>query len=323
MTPRQRIGARNATKEDEMASQGSWERLPYEEWASTKKTLHMCMQMLGKARLALAPPQPQWLHTCLYLTGHGFTTGPMPYRSMIVSMGIDVFETVLWINLSDGRRASVPLGSARCVADIWADFRGALNELGLELDIWEKPQETTDVTHFSENRHDCTMDPAQVQRFHRVLSAVYGAFEEFRSTFFGRSGVQFWWGAFDLAVLLYTGKPLTPPEDRGYIMRYDLDAEHLNAGFWPGDDNSPNPVIYGYLVPQPAGCDIVPIEPEHGDWVEAMGEWMLPYDKVWTCEDPKRAILDFLNSVYDVALTNGEWNAEAHRCALPDPPLRS
>ena len=25
-------------------------------------------------------------------------------------------------------------------------------------------------------------------------------------------------------------------------MRYDLDAEHMNAGFWPGDDNNRFPV---------------------------------------------------------------------------------
>ena len=46
----------------------------------------------------------------------------------------------------------------------------------------------------------------QAQRFHRVLSSVNAVFEEFRSPFFGRSGVQFWWGGFDLAVLLFNGR---------------------------------------------------------------------------------------------------------------------
>ena len=55
-----------------------WPALPYEQWAATKRTLHMCAQMLGKAALALAPPQPEWLHARLCLDARGFTTGAMP-----------------------------------------------------------------------------------------------------------------------------------------------------------------------------------------------------------------------------------------------------
>jgi Family of unknown function (DUF5996) len=60
-------------------------------------------------------------------------------------------------------------------------------------------------------------------------------------------------------------------------MRYDLDAEHLNAGFWPGDDRAPGAAFYGYLlVPQPPGCETAPMEPPHAGWVEEMGMWLLP-----------------------------------------------
>ena len=44
-----------------------WPALPYEEWAATKKTLHMYAQMLGKLRLAIEPPQPEWLNVSLQL----------------------------------------------------------------------------------------------------------------------------------------------------------------------------------------------------------------------------------------------------------------
>ena len=46
--------------------------------------------MLGKARLALALPQPEWLHTCLYLVGRGFPAGAMPFGGDVVSVAIDV-----------------------------------------------------------------------------------------------------------------------------------------------------------------------------------------------------------------------------------------
>lgn len=297
----------------------AWPALPYDEWAPTKKTLQMCAQMLGKARLEMSPPQPEWLHACLYVDTRGFTTGPMPYGDRIVSMGIDVFQGMLWIESSDGNDTAVLLGEDRCVADIWADFREGLDDLDIDVDIWQKPQEIADTTPFSENRHDCTFVLEHAQRYHHVLCTLYGVFEEFRSKFFGRSSVQLWWGAFDFAVLLFNGRHAAAPDDKGYIMRYDLDAEHFNAGFWVGDDSAPQPGFYAYLVPRPPDCETAPIEPAHAGWVEGMGEWMMSYETVRTCDDPRKAILDFLGSVYRVAVTQGGWDVKAHEYRPPAP----
>ena len=295
----------------------AWPELPYAEWAPTKKTLQMCTQMLGKTRLALAPPQPEWLHSCLYLDARGFTTGAMPCGSGLLNAGIDVFDSVMWVSSSTGERRSVALGQGRCIADVWRDYDAALIGLGVTTDVWEKPQELADETPFSQNTHDCTFVPVHAQRYLTVLAAAQGVFEEFRSTFFGRSGVQFWWGAFDLAVLLFSGKHADPPQDKGFIMRYDLDAEHLNAGFWPGDDSAPTPAFYAYIVPTPPGCAEAPVVPETAGWVESMGEWMLPYDAVLACPDPRQAVLDFLRSVYGVALDNAGWDELDHRYLAP------
>jgi hypothetical protein len=283
----------------------------------TKKTLHLVTQMLGKAKLALLPPQPEWLHARLLLDAHGFTTGAMPYRSTVVTMGIDVFRGELWIAGPCGRRSAVALGPDRTVSAIWSDFQSALSGLGLELDLWEKPQELADATPFSENDHDRTFVPEQARRFHRVLSAINPVFEEFRSQFFGRSGVQFWWGSFDLTVLLFNGRATPAPAGSGYIMRYDLDAEHLNAGFWAGDDSAPEPGLYAYVVPRPPGCEAAPMAPDYAGWIEAMGEWMMPYEEVRTCGDPRQAILDFLGSAYAAARSLGGWGAGSHRYDLP------
>ena len=122
-------------------------------------------------------------------------------------------------------------------------------------------------------------------------------FEEFRSPFFGRSGVQFWWGGCDFTVALFNGRAASAPTDLGYIMQYDLDAEHFNAGFWPGDDSAPEPSLYAYLVPRPPGCEGAPIAPPFAGWVETMGEWMMSYAEVRTCGDPRQAILDFLEAL--------------------------
>jgi len=173
-----------------MTEHADWPELPPSEWAPTRNTLHMVAQMLGKAKLALAPPQPEWLHVPLFLDPQGLVTGPIPCGARTVAMGIDVFAGRLWLASSDRRQAAIALGRDRTIAAVWGDFRDGLARLGLELDLWEKPQEVADTTPFSQNTRDGAFVPEHAQRFHRVLSSINGVFEEFRSRFFGRSGVS-------------------------------------------------------------------------------------------------------------------------------------
>lgn len=291
--------------------------LPYGDWAPTKKTLHMVTQMVGKARLALAPPQPEWLHACLYLDARGFTTGAIPYRASVITIRIDLYDSAILVERNGDHRARVELGPSRTVATIWGEFQDALATLGVEADIWDKPQELTEPLPFASNTVDQTFDGEHARTFHRVLCAIDGTFEQFRSSFFGRTGVQFWWGSFDFCVLVFNGKHLPPPRDRGFIMRYDLDAEHINAGFWPGDDESPEATFFAYIVPQPEGCEIAPIKPSHAGWHGPKNEWTLPYEAVRASGDPHAAIAQFLDSVYRFAIAAGGWNAEALRYDKP------
>jgi hypothetical protein len=294
-----------------------WPALPYEEWAATKKTLQMYTQMAGKVRLALAPPQPEWLATCLYMTARGLTTGPMPYGDLAVELVFDFYGHTLSVLVSDGRVRAIPLGPARTVAAFYRNLMDAFADLGIKVDIWSKPQELDDATPFDENEHDGSYDADQVVRWFTIMGAVDNVFEEWRSRFFGRTGLQFWWGAFDLGVLRFTGRHVDPPQDRGYIMRYDLDAEFMNAGFWPGDDKNPSPVFYAYLHPQPPGCDVAPIDPSSAAWVEQMGEWVLPYDEVRTSADPRKTLMGFLDCIYGLAGDIGGWDLLDFEYAKP------
>src|SRR5215218_2831036 len=52
--------------------------LPFDAWATTKDTLHLWAQVVGKVRLALAPPRNHWWHVTLHLDVRGLTTRPFP-----------------------------------------------------------------------------------------------------------------------------------------------------------------------------------------------------------------------------------------------------
>lgn len=299
-----------------------WPRLPFTEWADTKQTVQLYSQMLGKTRLSLSPPQPEWLGSGLDVTSRGLTTGAMPWGTASVEVALDFIDHELRVDTSDGKSARIELLPAKSVATVYEILRGIYDDFGIDVDIWDKPQEVDDVTRFADDVDHATYDPVAVRTWWTVISAVRNVFDEWRSPFFGRSAIQFWWGAFDLAVMRFNGEHAEAPDDRGYIMRYDLDAEFMNAGFWPGDDNAANPVFYAYINPKPDDCELAPINAEGAAWIEQMGEWMLPYDAVLASEDPRRALLEFLDSVYAVAGSHGGWDLERHAYTLPAPTKR-
>ncbi|MHB9004237.1 MAG: DUF5996 family protein [Coriobacteriia bacterium] len=299
-----------------------WPALPYAEWAATKKTVQLYTQILGKTKLELAPLQPQWLAASLEVTARGLTTGAMPWGTMSVEVSLDFHDHTLRVALSDGRLAEVSLLDLPTVADVWSHVSDIYAEFGITVDMWAKPQEVEDTTCMSSDTRPAEYDPVAVARWWTVTSAVRGVFDEWRSPFFGRTHVPFWWGAFDLAVLRFTGKKAVPPEDRGYIMRYDLDAEFMNAGFWPGDDSAPDPILYAYIYPKPEACELAPINPKGAAWIEQMGEWVMPYETALETRDPRKAIPEFLDAVYSIAGEYGGWDLSSYTYEEPSEPVR-
>jgi len=300
----------------------AWPELPYDEWSGTQKSLHLYAQMLGKLRLALSPQLPDWFGARLYTGARWITTGTMPHGTCTVEARIDFVEHDLVIDVSDGSRRKVPLLPARCVAEVWADLLAALEDLGIVVDLWSKPQEIANLTPLDRDRVHCVYDPDYVMRWFAVLNAVENVFDRWRSRFFGRSGVQFWWGSFDLSVVLFSGKRLVPPPGIGYIRRYDADAEHLSAGFWPGNDEAPQPQFYAYLLPHPKGAERQEVRPKQAVWGAGMGEWFLPYDAVREADDPEATLMEFLDSVYEIVWPAAGQDLGDLTYVPPPPPQR-
>ena len=72
--------------------------LTYGEWRDTCDTVHMLLQMMGKAKLQSMDPQPEWKQVVLDADANGFTTGLIPF-------GADGFEIKL--NIADAEMAGI------------------------------------------------------------------------------------------------------------------------------------------------------------------------------------------------------------------------
>jgi hypothetical protein len=285
-------------------------------WGPTKKSLHLYLQMLGKVRVALSPPQPNWLFTALYLVPRGVTTGPIPLHGSSLEALLDVFSSEIVVQRSTGAVVRVPLLPVRTVAEVFADFRAALDEVGAECVISPIPQEVPDTTPLDEDRRPSEYDAEAVRRWFDASTATAAIFDRWRAHFFGRTGIQVWWGALDVALLLFNGKHVTPPADRGYIMKYDLDAELMNAGLYYGDESNP-PFFYGYIYPQPPAAPTLPIAPVSASWSTALGEWVLPYSAVSESPDPAAELSAFLDAIYRNCIEAAAWDRDALRYDAP------
>lgn len=256
-----------------------WPDVDVAKWAATKKSFHLYAQMLGKLRVALSPAQPNWMFTSLSLSARGLTTGAMPWHGTSLEASLDVFSSELVVERSTGACRRIALVPARTVAEIFAELQTALESLDVTCTISTAPQELPDATPLHTDRRPADYEPEAVRRWFAAATATASIFDEWRSLFFGRTGVQVWWGAFDVSLLLFGGKHVPAPTDRGYIMKYDLDAELMAAGLYYGDEQTA-PFFYGYIFPQPAGAESLPIAPAAAAWSDAIKEWVLPYDAV-------------------------------------------
>jgi Family of unknown function (DUF5996) len=295
-----------------------WPEIEVSLWGGTKRSLHMYSQMLGKIKLAAAPMQPNWMFTALLLTPRGFTTGFLPWRGESFEVTLDVFDSTIAIDRSNGAREAVRLLPVRTIAEIYAELSAALATLEIDVPISTTPQEVPDTTPFDQDRRPAQYDPAAVVRWFAAATATWGVFDAWRARFFGRDAIALWWGAFDIGLMLFSGKHAPAPTDRGYLFKYDLDAEMMNVGLYFGDAQNA-PFFYGYIYPEPNGCETLEIGPDAATWSGQLREWVLPYAEVRSAADPAALVHTFIDAIYEQTFAAAGWERGAYSYSAPKP----
>jgi hypothetical protein len=275
----------------------------------------MWTQVIGKIRLALAPMTNHWWHTTLYVTSRGLTTSPIPYGTRIFQIDFDFIEHLLRIEMSDGNEASLTL-APRSVAEFYREIMAALRSLGITLTIWTTPVEVEDRTPFEQDRHHAAYDPEHVTRYWRILLQADRVLKEFRARFIGKvSPVHFFWGAFDIAVTRFSGRPAPKhpgaPNVAHFVPLEAYSHEVSSCGFWPGGGVVHTPAFYAYAYPEPQGFKDYPIQPTAAFYSTELKEFLLPYEEVRTAKSPDQVLLAFLQSTYEAAANLGKWDRAA------------
>lgn len=293
----------------------AWPELPLAEWQDTCATLHMWTQIIGKVRLALAPPVNHWWQVTLYVTPRGLTTSPIPRGTRTFAIDFDFLDHALRFATSDGDLGALPLRQ-QPVANFYAETRAALRSLDLDVAIRGTPVEVEDPIPFELDRRHAAYDPDAAQRFWRVLCQASRVFTDFRSRFIGKvSPVHFFWGGFDLAVTRFSGRraprhgPL--PNVPDFVVQEAYSHEVSSLGFWPGGGPVSGPAFYAYAYPEPEGFNDAPVAPEGAYYSRELGEFLLPYEIVRSAASPDAALLAFAQTTYEAAADRAGWERAA------------
>ncbi|MCC8965939.1 hypothetical protein H8A95_27365 [Bradyrhizobium sp. Pear76] len=296
-----------------------WPELPTAAWRDSSATLQLFTQIAGKIRLAKSPWLNHSWHVTLYVTARGLTTSPIPDGDHTFQIDFDFIDHLLRISTSDGAERQFAL-AGQSVASFYTTVMADLKRLGIEIAIDELPNEVADPIRFSQDTQHAAYDADAVRRFHQILVNCDRVFKQFRTGFLGKaSPVHFFWGSFDLAVTRFSGRaaPQHPggvPHLPDAVAHEAYSHEVSSAGFWPGGAID-YPAFYSYAYPEPAGYRSTSVRPDAAFFSEALGEFILPYDAVRTAVDPDKALLDFLQSSYEAAAINANWDRDALECA--------
>jgi uncharacterized protein DUF5996 len=289
----------------------AWPALPpYREWRETCDTLHAHTQVLGKLAVALAPPEPELQHAALRLTARGWETAPLPAPdgSGAFVVALDLRAHVALAEHSDGRARRIALTPDRRVGEVTTELLGALRELAGPVEINPTPQEVPWGAPLDEDREHARYDSDAVTTYFAAATRAALALAAFRAPYRGRSTpVNAWWGSFDLAVNLFSGKPAEPPSE-DFIMRNAMDAQEVAVGWWPGDERYDRPAFYAYAHPAPDGFAQATLSPPAARWEETLGEYVLDWDDARAADDPHAAALDFARSAFRHACALCDWD---------------
>ena len=290
-----------------------WPELPLDAWSDTCATLHMWTQIVGKIRLAQSPWVNHSWHVTLYVTARGLTTTPIPHGTRTFEIDFDFIDHYLSVYSNDGGVGTIPL-RPQTVAAFYKQLMGELSKLDLHVRIKARPNEVAEAIAFEQDEQHASYDPDYANRFWRVLVQTDRIFKRFRARFIGKcSPVHFFWGAPDLAVTRFSGRPA--PEHPGgvphlpdLVAREAYSHEVSSCGFWPGGGPVPYPVFYSYAYPEPNGFREAPVKPEAASYNAELREFLLPYDAVRKSASPDDILLEFLQTTYEAAADLGGWD---------------
>lgn len=290
--------------------------LPYQDWTETRITIHLIFQIIGKTKLNLTQRKNHWWNTTVHVTPKGFASLPIPSDKGLHSLEIEfnIFQKAIVFTKSNGEIRTIDLAEEPTVANFYKQFIEIVTAFGLEPKFIKRPFDMGIDTPFNQIENYHHYDWEYIHRFWQIMRWNHDIFQEFSGRYYGKScPVHIYWHHLDLTVTRFSGKKLPPVDKSSRISEKDTYThEQISFGFWVGDDQVQEPMYYSYTYPSPENLDQEPLRPEAAQWVDSNGSPMalLSYAAVKDADDPRSAVLSFLESAYQAGARKAGWDVD-------------
>ncbi|MCC9622108.1 DUF5996 family protein [Thalassospira sp. MA62] len=279
----------------------------HSDWHDTKLTLHLISQLLGKIKLKLAPPEPQWGHVSLPLTVHGFTTGLLFEGERTLQIDVDLLSSCLVVHVEDQTDA-IPIEAGKTIKSYHDDVFNRLRTHGVNVRINPKPQEMsfkglldTDETPLA---YDATYARRGLRLFQRAAHEQLTYLSKLRCR---KIKPALFWGTFDVSSLVIYPIEHPFPEDK-VIERVAFDEQLIEFGFWLGDDVTARPNYF--VLPYPFLFRPLPTErlkPDAAYYNAEKSEFFLPLH-----EQTIGQVQAFLSTSFEILMDEMDWTTRDH-----------
>jgi hypothetical protein len=237
-----------------------------------------------------------------------------------VVVALDLHAHQALVEHSDGRAERIALTPDRPVADVTREVLTALNAVAGHVEIDPTPQEVPWSVPLDADYEHARYDAGQVADYFAAATQAALALAAFRAPYRGRSTpVNAWWGSFDLAVGMFSGRSAEPPSD-DFITRNSGNAQQVEVGWWPGDTRYGKAAFYAYAYPAPEDFAGQALAPPAARWDATLGEYILDWDDVRAHPDPPAAALEFARSAFRHACAVCDWDPGLAASADSQPP---
>lgn len=296
--------------------------LPFKDWTNTRITVHLLLQILGKTRLKLTTRKNHWWYITIYVTPRGFSTYSIPINDGLDSfeMEFNIKRKAVIISRSSGEDIVLSLQNKPTIGDFYKKFISELNGIGVYPKFIDRPFDVGIDKHFYEITEYNHYDWKYINSFWRLMLWNSNIFKEFSGRFYGKTcPVHIYWHHLDLVVTRFSGKKLPPMDKSARILEKEsYSHEQISFGFWVGDPNVPEPMYYSYTYPSPDGIEEEALQPKEAFWQDSNGSPMalLRYEDVRNSLNPRKAVLDFLESTYQAGGKRAKWNID--ELTVPD-----
>ena len=184
----------------------------------------------------------------------------------------------------------------------------AVERVAGRVEINPAPQEVPWEVPLTEDHEHATYDTEQVATYFEAATQAALALAEFRAPFRGRkTPVNAWWGTFDLAVNLFSGRPADPPSD-DFIMRNGADAQQIAIGWWPGNADHDGAAFFAYAYPATDGFGDADLGLAAARWDDQLGEYLLEWDEIRESPDPHGLAVEFARSAFRHSCAVCDWD---------------